>query len=165
MRLVSFRRCIRSYLYPNVKTNDYICVMPIDYKKYHPNWKTEIRPAVLTRANNRCECCGVDNYEYVFRGYLQNGKEVYQDVEGRVFDAENSRLLFKDLFVYIKPLSGNPNQKAIKVVLTIAHLNHNVDDNEMINLKAMCQRCHLRYDKEHHKATRKTKRGIIELQF
>ena len=36
--------------------------MPIDYKKYPPNWKTEIRPAVLKRANNSCEFCGVENH-------------------------------------------------------------------------------------------------------
>lgn len=36
--------------------------MPIDYKKYPPNWKTKIRPAILARANNRCERCGVENY-------------------------------------------------------------------------------------------------------
>lgn len=36
--------------------------MPIEYKKYPPNWKTEIRPAVLARANNRCEFCGIENY-------------------------------------------------------------------------------------------------------
>jgi hypothetical protein len=27
--------------------------MPIDYKKYPKNWKTEIRPAILERAKNR----------------------------------------------------------------------------------------------------------------
>lgn len=42
------------------------------------------------------------------------------------------------------------------VVLTVAHLDHipeNVDDS---NLKAMCQRCHLRYDAHHHRACDKT---------
>lgn len=36
--------------------------MPIDYKKYPANWKTEIRPRILERAQNRCELCGVENY-------------------------------------------------------------------------------------------------------
>ncbi len=35
--------------------------MPIDYSKYPPNWKTEIVPAILKRANNKCEFCGVEN--------------------------------------------------------------------------------------------------------
>lgn len=37
--------------------------MPIDYSDYPSNWKTEIRPAILNRANNRCEICGAKNYE------------------------------------------------------------------------------------------------------
>ncbi len=36
--------------------------MPIDYKKYPPNWKTEVRPRILRRANNCCELCGIENY-------------------------------------------------------------------------------------------------------
>jgi hypothetical protein len=41
-----------------------------------------------------------------------------------------------------------------KVVLTVAHLNHKPEDCAHENLKAMCQRCHLRYDREHHAETR-----------
>jgi hypothetical protein len=36
--------------------------MPIDYKKYPANWN-ELREAVLERAKNKCEFCGVENYE------------------------------------------------------------------------------------------------------
>jgi hypothetical protein len=36
------------------------------------------------------------------------------------------------------------------VVLTVAHLNHTPEDCRDENLKAMCQRCHLRYDLKHH---------------
>jgi len=37
-----------------------------------------------------------------------------------------------------------------KIVLTVAHLNHLPEDCRPENLKAMCQRCHLRYDHDHH---------------
>lgn len=54
-----------------------------------------------------------------------------------------------------------------KVVLTTAHLNHIPEDVSDENLKAMCNRCHLRYDKEHHakntKETRKKKKNQFEL--
>lgn len=40
-----------------------------------------------------------------------------------------------------------------KVVLTVAHLNHQPEDCRPENLKAMCQRCHLRYDIDHHRRT------------
>lgn len=35
-------------------------VLPIDYKKYPPNWLKEIRPRIMQRANNTCECDGCD---------------------------------------------------------------------------------------------------------
>jgi len=37
-----------------------------------------------------------------------------------------------------------------KVVLTVAHLDHNPSNNNRSNLRALCQRCHLAYDKELH---------------
>lgn len=40
-----------------------------------------------------------------------------------------------------------------KVVLTTAHLNHVPEDCRDENLKAMCQGCHLHYDRHHHKET------------
>lgn len=41
-----------------------------------------------------------------------------------------------------------------RVVLTVAHLDHNPVNCADENLKAMCQRCHLRYDVEHHRETK-----------
>lgn len=48
------------------------------------------------------------------------------------------------------PLTGS------KVVLTVAHLNHTPEDCRNENLLAMCQACHLRYDKDEHARTRGT---------
>ncbi|MEE6295183.1 hypothetical protein [Georgenia wangjunii] len=39
------------------------------------------------------------------------------------------------------------------VVLTTAHLDHTPEHCDPENLGAMCQGCHLHYDKEHHAAT------------
>ena len=44
--------------------------MPIskeNKKRYPKNWATEIRPAILKRANNRCELCGVENHSTYIR--------------------------------------------------------------------------------------------------
>ncbi|MGH9665551.1 MAG: hypothetical protein ACRD9L_14090 [Bryobacteraceae bacterium] len=41
-----------------------------------------------------------------------------------------------------------------RIVLTIAHLNHTPGDDREENLKALCQWCHLNYDKLHHHETR-----------
>lgn len=106
--------------------------MPIDYSKYPKNWKTEIRPRILKRANNCCEECGIENYS-IQLSYKENGKINWINP------------IFEDLII-------NP-YKEVKVILTIAHLdhdetNHNVTDDR---LKAMCQLCHLRYDSEEKK--------------
>lgn len=41
------------------------------------------------------------------------------------------------------------------VVLTIAHMDHDRDNNEFDNLKALCQRCHLTHDINQHHFNRK----------
>jgi hypothetical protein len=49
------------------------------------------------------------------------------------------------------------------VVLTTAHLNHTPEDCRDENLRAMCQGCHLHYDKDHHLQTAaRTRRAAIE---
>lgn len=47
------------------------------------------------------------------------------------------------------PITGS------KVVLTIAHLDHTPENCSDDNLKALCQRCHNRYDMPHRIANRK----------
>ena len=41
-----------------------------------------------------------------------------------------------------------------KIVLTVAHLDHEPENCAHDNLRAMCQRCHNRYDREHRRQTR-----------
>jgi 5-methylcytosine-specific restriction endonuclease McrA len=54
-----------------------------------------------------------------------------------------------------------------RVVLTIAHLDHQPENCDPENLRAWCQRCHLAYDAEHHAqtayATRRAGRAIGDL--
>lgn len=53
--------------------------------------------------------------------------------------------------------------KLIEIVLTIAHLNHQPEDCRPENLKAMCQRCHLRYDQKHHFESRRSGKASGDL--
>jgi hypothetical protein len=39
------------------------------------------------------------------------------------------------------------------VVLTTAHLDHTPENCDPENLRAMCQGCHLHYDRDHHRET------------
>lgn len=50
------------------------------------------------------------------------------------------------------------------VVLTVAHLDHNKDNNRFWNLAALCQKCHLKYDQSHHVNNRRWGRNWKENQ-
>lgn len=47
------------------------------------------------------------------------------------------------------PITGS------KVILTVAHVDHNKNNNRFANLAALCQRCHLNHDREQHVRNRK----------
>ena len=51
-------------------------------------------------------------------------------------------------------LNSTSPSDAVKVILTIAHLDHDPTNNNPANLRALCQRCHNRYDAEHRSANR-----------
>lgn len=52
-----------------------------------------------------------------------------------------------------------------KVVLTTAHLDHTPENCNPGNLRAMCQGCHLHYDRDHHAATRAATRRAESAQL
>ncbi len=63
--------------------------------------------------------------------------------------------------------SGHPVTGA-SVVLTCGHLDHDVTHNDMANLRAWCQRCHLTYDAAmhaHHAATTRQRRPLLHGQL
>jgi hypothetical protein len=116
--------------------------MPISAEKrklYPKNWK-EIRAAILERACNCCEECGVRNHAYGAR-----------DKDGDWHDANDIASMSCSTGEALWP--EYPTE--IKIVLTIAHLNHDVTDNRPANLKALCQKHHLALDKELHIANAK----------
>ena len=115
--------------------------MPINYKKYPPNWKTEIRPRILDRANYTCEMNGCE-----FK-HLENVLSV--QINGK-------RKWFKHT---MENEIAYPINKLVKVVLTIAHLDHDEDNHNVKDerLAAFCQRCHLAYDAQEKKRRRQKK--------
>jgi 5-methylcytosine-specific restriction endonuclease McrA len=129
--------------------------MPINYKLYAKNWKTELRPAVLERARHRCECCGVDNYavvrwdgsRYDFYEAWNNEKSMYEEIQPTTY--KEARAWF------IEAMSNDYYHDWKVIVLTVAHLDHDIQNNAMSNLKAMCQRCHLQHDRADNARRRK----------
>ena len=53
------------------------------------------------------------------------------------------------------PITGS------RVVLTVAHIDHDKTNNSFFNLAALCQRYHLRHDKAQHAATRKANKLLL----
>ena len=119
--------------------------MPINYKKYCKDWKVRSKFIRFYRAKNKCEVCGVENYSI---GYWVDNEFI--TIEKSIETMEESGI---DLYENI-PIEKKP----VKVILTVAHLDHDINNNSFYNLKAMCQRCHLRYDAKHHAETRRNKK-------
>jgi hypothetical protein len=123
---------------------------------------------VIIRARNRCECVG------------ECGKHNPPERCGRM-NGETIEVPEEDMFFQIgMPIDPNLFQMAYrewsperdryieridprtftKVVLTVAHLDHTPENCHPNNLKAMCQRCHLAYDAQHHAQTRYETRRV-----
>ncbi|HEX2679551.1 MAG TPA: hypothetical protein VHM19_23035 [Polyangiales bacterium] len=123
---------------------------------YPRDWPA-ISKRIRERAANRCECTG------------QCGDEHDQAGAPRCC-AANGELVLRDpkrpaRFAYHAPCGGcaggDPDcARAVRIVLTVAHLDHDPTNNADSNLLALCQRCHLRLDRhEHAKNARQTRRA------
>jgi hypothetical protein len=124
---------------------------------YGTNWRAVIRPRILARAANRCERCGKPNHTRVA---TTSGKGIFGPwMVWAITDAENlvvsdwtdDRREWASVETYDRE---NPEFRHIRVVLTVAHLNHEPADNRDENLKALCQWCHLIHDLTHHHESR-----------
>jgi len=127
--------------------------MPIDYKKYVFDWQSRVRPDIMRRANNHCEFCGIKNYTLVrvFRsGIRQKIDEYFTAKDANSVCVSYNRGL--DLKI----------SKCIVVVLTVAHLDHDISNNDYQNLKALCQKCHNRHDVKDRVKNRKSKSQSYE---
>ena len=144
--------------------------MPINYKDYPDNWKTEIRPAILERSKHCCEFCNVPNYSVGTRNKERN----FVPIKGNIYlDMAGEGLSYPSLqpltYSQAKDWADGLNddsyvrEKHIVIVLTIAHLDHDTQNNDYSNLRALCQRCHNKYDVGHRKENRKKNRGILNL--
>lgn len=127
-------------------------IKPENRKLYPKNWKA-IRAEVMERAGSRCECVGECGVTHPLTDNIPNRCPQSHGLQfvKQVVDSDE----FGEVKIY-----GT-------IVLTIAHLNHNPKDSRRANLKAMCQKCHLRYDKELHQRnasdTRDRRRGQLRL--
>ena len=109
---------------------------------YYPiDWQELSAVVRFDRAGGRCEECR-----------RPHGQTIHHLGDGRWFDAEDE--LWRDDNGKEADWPGYGDYatlKQMKVVLATAHLDHDPGNNRSSNLKALCQRCHLRHDRREHR--------------
>jgi len=124
-------------------------ILPQNRARYPPDWPA-ISRGVRERAGHRCARCGLGNYSVVIRGHLGAIERVVGDLlPGASFAAARA----------LCERARAAGFRAIVVVLTVAHLNHQPEDCRPENLQALCQRCHNRHDAAHRAETRRATRA------
>lgn len=110
-------------------------IRPENRGRYPVDWERISREIRFTRAKGRCECNG------------ECGRPSDHLARGRCVNRH-----------------GMPaHATGSKVVLTVAHLDHTPENCDPANLKAMCQGCHLHYDRDHHAETARATREAAAL--
>ena len=115
-------------------------VRPEQRGKYPKNWPA-IRRAILERARHCCEWpgCLAPNYEWIRR----NADDL-------------ADWLPADALIPV----GLAYRPPVQIILTISHTDHDPQNNDPANLRALCQLHHLRHDAGHHATTRRETRAL-----
>jgi hypothetical protein len=100
---------------------------------------------VRDEAGNCCEQCGVENGAMIYRG-SHEGRRAWRYESDTVFEYSRCPVDGSDIpgtcWDDFDALRGGP----VKIVLTVAHLDHTPENCARENLRALCQRCHNAYD-------------------
>lgn len=152
-------------------------IKPANRARYPADWPA-IRAAILERAGRRCEHSDAPGHRCAARhralGYWRDG-ELWrlpvgcEHLQRRIWRFEPLPQVLRESGVD-KPMTlqaADGPLKIIRVILTIAHLDHQPENCDPENLRALCQRHHLAHDHDHHRAnaqaTRRAKSGTAEL--
>lgn len=109
--------------------------MPIDYSKYAANWHEISKDIRKNRAGHACECRGECGHDH--------NKEWLAILAVSELHSQPDRCMAHNHACHW--FTGSTT------VLTVAHLDHDIKNNDYSNLMAMCQRCHLAYDRNARK--------------
>lgn len=114
-------------------------IRPENRGRYPADWRA-ISRRIRERDGNACKWCHVPNGALVTRD--ANGDWYAHSCDGVCMGEDCG---------------------SVRIVLTVAHLDHTPENCADDNLAALCQRCHNRYDAAHRRrnaaATRAAKRG------
>lgn len=127
-------------------------IRPENRARYPKDWPSISARIRYERAGNRCEECGV-----------QNGQLGGRDAAGKWHPArptgDNGLRLTWPAPGSWSWCEGGLQLRIVRIVLTVAHLDHTPENCGDENLRAWCQRCHNRYDAKARRA------GIRERAF
>ena len=111
--------------------------------KYPWNWNQISANVIFGRAQNRCESCKLLNGSIIERMRMDRYRYVSKlEIDEMYYDAKKESC---SIFKILK------RRGYVRIILTCAHLNHNEMDCSNENLKALCQRCHLNYDRSNNR--------------
>ena len=101
--------------------------------------------------------------------YLENWPEIVQRIRLRSGGVCENCGAINHSWVnrFTRELCLQDEENAIRIVLTVAHLDHTPENCDDKNLRDWCQRCHNRYDRPHRSETMRVTRmrEQLELQF
>jgi len=148
-------------------------IRPENRALYPSDWK-RISARIRASSAGRCECegeCGLHQPLPVCE--CGDPQRNHQDASGKCLLRSHDApcLAYRYSHHELRRCEERDGEKASwargTVVLTVAHLNHEPSDCRDENLRAMCQRCHNRYDRPHRNAnaaqTRRAKKGVVEM--
>lgn len=119
-------------------------IRPENKARYPADWKA-VSKRILDRAADHCERCGVPNGVMIHRATSSAGDPLWRMADDTAY--EDSRCANTGNTVPdTSEDTIDMNRKPVRVVLTVAHLNHTPEDCADENLRAWCQRCHNIYD-------------------
>lgn len=136
---------------------------------YGREWRTVVRPRILARAGGIfshtglylggacCEQCRVPDRAVVLRvaGWWRWNCLRRRRTPNTWWHRENGN-----------PTVGNPPaDRLVRIVITVAHVNHVAGDDRDENLRALCQWCHLNYGRLHHHETRSARKDAARPLF
>lgn len=115
-------------------------IRPENRARYPKDWKVRSFFVRFVRARGRCEWCGVEQYSIVERG---GGRKV----TGAHESYAEARQALADLYASHYGVEGSVACPWSIVVLTTAHVfDDRPEASSLLNLAALCQKCHNGHD-------------------
>ena len=122
-------------------------------ERYNQDWEMTSLRIRTVRAQNRCEQCGIHNLAIIKR---------FKEGIYRQATVDELRQLFEIRASFgVKEMTAIRMMKLTKVIITVAHLDHNEKNDDESNLRALCQRCHILHDKVDNRIRSRHKKNAI----